>query len=103
MSKENYEVTRGPEYWPIVAMEEAAEVIQAISKIMRFGNTEIRQDDLEDELKDLFYSLMMMEHHGYLKLPDGEESVRRAETKRGRNFTSVLRSAGDDQATNSRS
>jgi hypothetical protein len=96
VSKENYEKTKGADYWPIVAMEEAAEVIQGISKIVRFGASEARQEDLQNEIQDLLYCLQMMEYYGALRLPSYEDAITRAETKRGRNFTSVLRDEIDD-------
>lgn len=49
------------EYWkdlmPMMAMEEAGELIQAISKYIRKGDLNDRRQDLIDEIGDMYISL----------------------------------------------
>jgi NTP pyrophosphatase (non-canonical NTP hydrolase) len=58
--------------------EEAAEVIQAVSKIRRFGEhnnhpqrTTTNHQELVQELEDFLAILTVLEQHGYLTLNQG--------------------------------
>jgi hypothetical protein len=88
--KENYEVTKDDKYWALLAMEEAAEVQQAISKILRFGLSAEKSQALDMEVKDLMYSLHMLGWYMWFKMPNLPEILQHAQTKRGRSFVSVL-------------
>lgn len=51
----------------VITMEECAEVIQACSKVLRFG-TENNVDELEKEIGDLMCMLELLEEHGYMDI-----------------------------------
>lgn len=88
---ENYEKTKPDGYWLLMAMEEGAEVIQAVSKVIRHGD-EKSFELLDNELNDLMYVLRILEHKGYLEIPDIEDTIKYAETKKPhRKFKSILR------------
>jgi NTP pyrophosphatase (non-canonical NTP hydrolase) len=62
----------------IVLQEEAAEVVQAVSKVFRFGKTESNIKDLEQEIGDFIGVLKLLDNEGYL---DGEKLIKAAEKK----------------------
>lgn len=92
---ENYEQTKSPEFWALLVMEEAAEVQQAVSKLLRYGPMSTRDNigDLEKEIKDLLYCLYMLEHHEWIHVATKQEVIEYEQTKRQRNFKSVLNAA----------
>ena len=61
-----------------ILQEEAAEVIQAVSKMFRFGNTERNQKDLNQEIGDFIGVLKLLHDEKYL---DGEGLIKAAEKK----------------------
>lgn len=65
----------------LIAQEECAEVVQAISKLLRFGpnstwNDRSNQERLEEEIGDLMCMIELMEQRGIID----SEFVRRAKT-----------------------
>ena len=57
----------------LIAQEECAEVIQAVSKVFRFGMDDVHpttnksnRDSLEEEVGDLFCMLELMQEHGII-------------------------------------
>jgi NTP pyrophosphatase (non-canonical NTP hydrolase) len=62
--------------------EEAAEVIQAVSKIHRFGDnshhpdrTTTNKQELVGELEDFLAILAALEHKGYINLQTSQQSI----------------------------
>jgi NTP pyrophosphatase (non-canonical NTP hydrolase) len=62
---------RGEELFGIL-QEEAAEVIQAVSKRARFGDTERNRLDLVQELGDVFAVLKLLDEEKHFVLDDAE-------------------------------
>ena len=63
-----------------ILQEEAAEVIQAVSKCNRFGKTERNIKDLETEIGDFMGVLKCLVEEGYVD-PTGEKLMKHAEAK----------------------
>jgi NTP pyrophosphatase (non-canonical NTP hydrolase) len=70
------------EYLTAKLQEEAAEVIQAVSKINRFGpdnrhpdRTSTNKQELIGEIEDFLAILAALEGHGYLDLTLSRESI----------------------------
>jgi NTP pyrophosphatase (non-canonical NTP hydrolase) len=49
-----------------ITMEECAEVIQACSKLIRFGETPINLTELEKELGDLYCMIDLLHQNDYI-------------------------------------
>ena len=62
----------------IILQEESAEVIQAVSKCFRFGETEINVKNLETEIGDFMGILKCLVEEGYL---DGNKLMVNGEAK----------------------
>ena len=59
-----------------ILSEECAEVIQANSKLIRFGPyDEDNVDELEKELGDLIAVIMILEFYGYVKMDNIKEGI----------------------------
>lgn len=65
----------------VITQEECAEVIQAISKIQRFGLNEGNQKRLEEEIGDFLCMFMIMVQNGVIDLPSVESSIKRKRNK----------------------
>lgn len=63
-----------------ILQEEAAEVIQAVSKCFRFGETERNTKDLETEIGDFLGVLKLLVEEGYLD-QTGQALMKHAEAK----------------------
>ena len=61
-----------------ILQEEAAEVIQAISKMNRFGATDSNKKDITQEIGDFIGVLKLLHDEGSL---DGESLIKAAEKK----------------------
>lgn len=61
--------------------EECAEVIKAASKILRFGETDQRRDDLNMEIGDVVAILELLEHEGLVNTADIQAGYERKLTK----------------------
>lgn len=71
----------------IVLQEEAAEVIQAISKQFRFGESDRNLKDLQTELGDFFGVFKLLVEEGHLKIdPDELEAAAEAKIKKLEKF-----------------
>lgn len=62
----------------IILQEESAEVVQAVSKIFRFGKTDANVKDLEQEVGDFLGVLKLLDDEGYM---NGEKLIKAAEKK----------------------
>lgn len=62
----------------IILQEEASEVVQAVSKRFRFGNTESNRKDVEQEIGDFIGVLKVLSEEGYL---DSDKLFKAAEKK----------------------
>lgn len=59
----------------IIAQEECAEIIQAISKIQRFGLNEDNKDRLSEEIGDFMCMFMLMIEKNMISLDDIEIAI----------------------------
>lgn len=64
----------------VVLQEEAAEVIQAVSKAFRFGETERNIKELETEIGDFLGVLKLLVEEGYID-QNGDALIKHAEAK----------------------
>jgi NTP pyrophosphatase (non-canonical NTP hydrolase) len=64
----------------VILQEEASEVVQAVSKAFRFGETERNIRDLETEIGDFLGVLRCLVEEGYID-QTGESLMRHAEAK----------------------
>lgn len=70
-------------YWrdkmPMLAMEEAGELIQAISKVERKGDRYLENDELRnnliEEIRDMYICLQALQYHYGLDNPTIEEAI----------------------------
>ncbi len=59
-----------------ILSEEAAEVIQASSKLIRFGPyDEDNVAELEQELADIMAMIIILEYYGYVKMENIKEGI----------------------------
>jgi NTP pyrophosphatase (non-canonical NTP hydrolase) len=59
-----------------ILSEECAEVIQASSKLIRFGPyDEINVAELEKELADIMAMIIILEYYGYIKMDNIKEGI----------------------------
>jgi NTP pyrophosphatase (non-canonical NTP hydrolase) len=65
----------------IIAQEECAEIIQAISKIQRFGFNEDNKDRLSEEIGDFMCMFMLMIEKEMLSLNDIENAINKKREK----------------------
>jgi|TARA_B110000914_G_scaffold112312_1_gene98300 NTP pyrophosphatase (non-canonical NTP hydrolase) len=60
-----------------ILSEECAEVIQANSKLIRFGPyDEENVDELEKELGDVVAMMLVLDYYGYIKLDNVQSNVK---------------------------
>ena len=70
------------QYYLDKLQEEAAEVIQAVSKIRRFGSDNhhperaiTNKEDLVNEIEDLLALIAALEHSNYIDLTDSKPNI----------------------------
>lgn len=73
-----------------ILQEEAAEVIQAVSKRKRFGASERNVAELLQEVGDVFALLYLLENEGYLDLSKVDTAMKKKLDQLDRNMTHKL-------------
>ena len=59
-----------------ILSEECAEVIQANSKLIRFGTyDEVNVAELEKELADIMAMILILEYYGYVKMENIQDGI----------------------------
>ena len=74
-------LTKQQQETAVIAMEEMAELIQVLSKLIRFGHTDDKHDQLIQEIGDVRQMIKMLEDTFGLLTSDTGEAMIRKQTK----------------------